>query len=209
MEDNSVKQAKPQAKEKRTKVTVLLGPFLKGTQGIQGALWEELKRLSLNKVPWIVGGDFNTMLHTQKIEKELSAAWALIEDFNDMVLDSGLTDAGFEGEPFAWSNKRGYGMYRLQHKLYRLKNNLKQWNMDIFGNAFSLVDQAKAAANEVEKQFDRLPSKANLINLNKQNAALVQALNLESEFWREKPNCKWLEAGERNIKFFHSSVKKK
>ncbi|KAL0329326.1 UNVERIFIED_CONTAM: hypothetical protein Sradi_4919300, partial [Sesamum radiatum] len=69
--------------------------------------------------------------------------------------------------------------------------------------------QAKAAANEAEKQFDRLPSKANLINLNKQNAALVHALNLESEFWRQKSNCKWLEAGERNTKFFHSSVKKK
>ncbi|KAK4410283.1 hypothetical protein Sango_0101300 [Sesamum angolense] len=208
-----------------------------------------------------------------------------IEDFNDMVLDSGLTDAGFEGEPFTWSNKRvwrrldrvlysqewaelfnstrvshlprrlsdhhpllisatrtedkvpssfrfqhmwimhpnfqemikqswgalihGYGMYRLQQKLYRLKDHLKQWNRDIFGNVFSLVDQAKAAANEAEKQFDRLPSEANLINLNRQNATLVHALNLESEFWRQKSNCKWLEAGEKNTKFFHSSVKKK
>ncbi|KAL0331164.1 UNVERIFIED_CONTAM: hypothetical protein Sangu_1661900 [Sesamum angustifolium] len=103
----------------------------------------------------------------------------------------------------------GYGMYRLQQKLYKLKDHLKQWNRDIFRNVFSLVDQAKAAANEAEKQFDRLPSEANLINLNRQNAALVHALNLESEFWRQKSNCKWLEAGEKNTKFFHSSVKKK
>ncbi|KAK4385661.1 hypothetical protein Sango_2690100 [Sesamum angolense] len=66
--------------------------------------------------------------------------------------------------------------------------------MDIFSNVFCLVDQAKVAANEAEKQFDRLPSEANLINLNRQNAALVHALNLESEFWRQKSNCKWLEA---------------
>ncbi|KAL2248255.1 UNVERIFIED_CONTAM: hypothetical protein Sindi_2677800 [Sesamum indicum] len=55
----------------------------------------------------------------------------------------------------------------------------------------------------------QLPSEANLTNLNRQNAALVHALKLESEFWRQKSNCKWLEAGERNTKFFHASVKKK
>ncbi|KAL2235289.1 UNVERIFIED_CONTAM: hypothetical protein Sindi_1261100 [Sesamum indicum] len=215
MEHNPLKQAKEEAKETRTKVTVLLGPSLKGVLGLifipfsltfltksgvllrlvlmfrnpRRALWEELKRLSLNKVPWIVGGDFNTMLHTHENQGGTISSLGSIEDFNDMVLDSGLTNAGFEGEPFTWTNKR--------------------WNKDNFGNIFSLVDQAKAAANEAEKQFDRLPSEANLINLNRQSAALVHALNLKSEFWRQKSNCKWLEAGERNTKFFHASVKKK
>ncbi|KAL0297913.1 UNVERIFIED_CONTAM: hypothetical protein Scaly_3079300 [Sesamum calycinum] len=123
--------------------------------------------------------------------------WIMYPNFQEMIKQS-------KGAPV-----QGYGMYRLQQKLYRLKDYLKQWNRDIFGNVFSLVDQSKAAANEAEKQFDRHPSKANLINLNRQNAALVHALNFESEFWRQKSNCKWLEAGERNTKFFHSSVKKK
>ncbi|KAL2253085.1 UNVERIFIED_CONTAM: hypothetical protein Sindi_0103200 [Sesamum indicum] len=113
-----------------------------------------------------------------------------------------------EAPSVAWALLRNL-MIWLQQKLYRLKDHLKQWNKDNFSNIFSLVDQAKAAANEVEKQFDRLPSEANLINLNRQNAALVHALNLESEFWRQKSNSKWLEAGERNTKFFHASVKKK
>ncbi|KAL0349954.1 UNVERIFIED_CONTAM: hypothetical protein Sradi_4144600 [Sesamum radiatum] len=69
---------------------------------------------------------------------------------------------------------------------------------DTFGNVFSLLDQAKTASNEVEKQFDRLPSEANLINLNRHNAALIHTPNLESELWRQKNNCKWLDAGERN-----------
>ncbi|KAL0396258.1 UNVERIFIED_CONTAM: hypothetical protein Scaly_0074200 [Sesamum calycinum] len=159
------------------------------------ALWEELKRLSLNKVPWIVGVDFNTMLHTHENRGGTISTLDSIEDFNDMVLDRGLTDAGFEEEPLTWSNKRGaliqgYNMYRLQQKLYRLKDHLRQWNRDIFGNVFSLVDQAKAAANKAEKQFYRLPSEANLINLNRQNTALVHALNLEYEFWRQKSNYK-------------------
>ncbi|KAL2251643.1 UNVERIFIED_CONTAM: hypothetical protein Sindi_2286600 [Sesamum indicum] len=286
MEDSSLKTGKGGGKRKNNKGNGTTRTLPKRhTRNPRRALWEELKRLSLNKVPWIVGGDFNTMLHTHENQGGTISSLGSIEDFNDMVLDSGLTDAGFEGEPFTWTNKRvwrrldrvlysqewaelfnstrvshlprrlsdhhpllitatrtedkvpssfrfqhmwimhhdfqdmvkqswgapiqGYGMYRLQQKLYRLKNHLKQWNKDCLGNIFSLVDQAKAAANEAEKQFDRLPSEANLTNLNKHNAALVHALKLESEFWRQKSICKWLEAGERNTKFFHASVKKK
>ncbi|KAL2253120.1 UNVERIFIED_CONTAM: hypothetical protein Sindi_0106700 [Sesamum indicum] len=289
MEDNSLKTGKGGGKRKNNKgnstTRTLPKRLVLMFRNPRRALWEELKRLSLNKVPWIVGGDFNTMLHTHENQGGTISSLGSIEDFNDMVMDSGLTDAGFEGEPFTWTNKRvwrrldrvlysqewadlfnstrvshlprrlsdhhpllitatrtedkvpssfrfqhmwimhhnfhdmvkqswgapiqGYGMYRLQQKLYRLKDHLKQWNKDTFGNIFSLVDQAKAAANEAEKQFDRLPSEANLTNLNRQNAALVHALKLESEFWRQKSNCKWLDAGERNTKFFHASVKKK
>ncbi|KAL2246041.1 UNVERIFIED_CONTAM: hypothetical protein Sindi_2872300 [Sesamum indicum] len=106
--------------------------------------------------------------------------WIMHHNFQDMVKQSW-------GAPI-----QGYGMYRLQQKLYRLKDHLKQWNKDNFCNIFSLVDLAKAAANETEKQFDRLPSEANLTNLNRHNAALVYALKLESEFWRQKSNCKWI-----------------
>ncbi|KAL0405700.1 UNVERIFIED_CONTAM: hypothetical protein Slati_3883900 [Sesamum latifolium] len=142
-----------------------------------------------------------------------------MDDFNDMMIDTGLIDAGFEGEAFTWTNKRiwkrldrvvyskewaetfdttrvlhlprrlsdhhpllidaaktenkrpssfrfqnmwlkhdkfidivrqswclpteGYGMYKLQQKIYRTKELLKQWNMDTFGNVFTAVEQAK------------------------------------------------------------------
>ncbi|KAL0293315.1 UNVERIFIED_CONTAM: LINE-1 reverse transcriptase [Sesamum radiatum] len=103
----------------------------------------------------------------------------------------------------------GYGMYKLQQKLYRTKELLKKWNREIFGNVFSTAQQAKQEATEAEKNFDRDPSEANLIALNKSNAVMVQALTMEAEYWRQKSNCKWLEAGERNTKYFHSLVKKK
>ncbi|KAL0448027.1 UNVERIFIED_CONTAM: hypothetical protein Slati_1930600 [Sesamum latifolium] len=92
----------------------------------------------------------------------------------------------------------GYGMYKLQQKLYRTKELLKQWNRDTFGNVFTAVQQAKHNATEVEKKFDRDPSEENLIALNQSNAELVHALSLESEYWRQKSNCKWLEDGNPN-----------
>ncbi|KAL0293704.1 UNVERIFIED_CONTAM: hypothetical protein Scaly_3136100 [Sesamum calycinum] len=130
MEDNSVKIGKAAGKGKKnkglafilvsliflTKSGALLNLVLMFRWNPRRALWEELKRLSLNKVPWIVGGDFNTMLHTHEYRGATISSLGSIEDFNDMVLDSGLTDAGFEGEPFTWSNKRVWR--RLDRVLY-------------------------------------------------------------------------------------------
>ncbi|KAL0402149.1 UNVERIFIED_CONTAM: hypothetical protein Slati_4244800 [Sesamum latifolium] len=36
------------------------------------------------------------------------------------------------------------------------------------------------------------------------NAVMVHALTLEAEYWKQKSNCKWLEAGERNKTFILS-----
>ncbi|KAL0445792.1 UNVERIFIED_CONTAM: LINE-1 reverse transcriptase [Sesamum latifolium] len=103
----------------------------------------------------------------------------------------------------------GYGMYKLQQKIYRTTELLKQWNRDTFGNVFTTVQQAKQEATDAEKKFDRDPSETNLIALNKSNAVLVHALSLEAEYWKQKSNCKWLEAGKRNTKYFYSLVNKK
>ncbi|KAK4389880.1 hypothetical protein Sango_2325000 [Sesamum angolense] len=186
MEDSSIKTGKATGNGKKTKfgfdVQVVHDSnkedifctfvYAKCYRNPMRALWEELRRLSLNNVPWIVRGDFNTMLHTHENLGGTINNLGSIEDFNDMVLDSGLTYAGFEGEPFTWFNKR--------------KDHLKQWNKDIFGNIFSLLGQAMVAANEDEKQFDRLPSEANLINLNRQIVALAMLLTLNLNFGGRK-----------------------
>ncbi|KAL2247825.1 UNVERIFIED_CONTAM: hypothetical protein Sindi_2634800 [Sesamum indicum] len=43
-----------------------------------------------------------------------------MDDFNDMMFDTGLTDPGFEGEPFTWTNNRVWR--RLDRVLYS-----KEW----------------------------------------------------------------------------------
>ncbi|KAK4382993.1 hypothetical protein Sango_2818900 [Sesamum angolense] len=117
MEDNSIKTGKAAGKGKKNKGNSATRTLPKRhIRNPRRALWEELKRLSLDKVPWIVGGDFNTMLHTHENRGGTISSLGSIEDFNDMVLDSGLTDAGFEGEPFTWSNKRVWR--RLDRALY-------------------------------------------------------------------------------------------
>ncbi|KAL0287132.1 UNVERIFIED_CONTAM: hypothetical protein Sradi_7130600 [Sesamum radiatum] len=198
-------------------------------------LWEELVKLSNQDAPWIVGGDFNVISHPNENQGGDIQRMGPMEDFNDMMTDTGLIDAGFEGEPFTWTNKRiwrrldrvlyskewaeifnitrvahlprrlsdhhplcieaskadnkkpssfrfqnmwlhhhsflqtvkqswelpieGYGMYKLQQKLYRTKELLKKWNRETFGNVFSTVQQAKQEATDAEKTFDRTPQR--------------------------------------------------
>ncbi|KAL0454964.1 UNVERIFIED_CONTAM: hypothetical protein Slati_0835600 [Sesamum latifolium] len=52
--------------------------------------------------------------------KEETRRTGYVDDFNDMMGDTGLLDAGFEGEPFTWSNKRFWR--RLDRVLYS-----KEW----------------------------------------------------------------------------------
>ncbi|KAL0386427.1 UNVERIFIED_CONTAM: hypothetical protein Slati_4603900 [Sesamum latifolium] len=223
-------------------------------------LWEELVKLSNQSVPWIVGGDFNVILHPNENQGGDMQRLGPMDDFNDMMSD--IIDAGFEGEPFTWTNKRVWrrldrvlyskewlkhltslelctyledcqttilsALKRLKQKTRsrrhsdskicgcttnpfskRTKELLKKWNRETFGNVFTTVQQAKQEATDAEKKFDRDPSEANLIALNKSNAVMVHALTLEAKYWKQKSNCKWLEAGERNTKYFHSLVKKK
>ncbi|KAL0336655.1 UNVERIFIED_CONTAM: hypothetical protein Sradi_4877400 [Sesamum radiatum] len=239
--------------------------YAKCYRNFRRLLWEELTNISNLHAPWLVGGILNVILHPNENKGGDMRRMGPIDDFNDMMIDTGLMDAGFEGDLFTWTNKRvwkrldrvlyskewthtynstrvqhlsrrlsdhyplfitaaktenrkpssfrfqnmwlnhhsflntvrqawnlsikGYGMYKLQQKIYRTKELLKQWNREVFGNIFTTVEHAKQEAEEAEKNFDRDPSKANLIALNKGNTALVYALSLESEYWRQKSNC--------------------
>ncbi|KAL0291296.1 UNVERIFIED_CONTAM: LINE-1 reverse transcriptase [Sesamum radiatum] len=201
-------------------------------------LWEELVKLSNQDVPWIVEGDFNVILHLNENQGGDIQRMGPMEDFYDMMTDTGLIDAGFEGEPFTWTNKRVWR--RLDRVLYS-----KEW-AEIFNitrvahlprrlsdhHPFALKRlkqktrsrhhfDSKICGCTTPPSFKRLnnlgsfllrdmgPSEVNLIALNKSNAVMVHALTMEAEYWRQKSNCKWLEAGERNTKYFHSLVKKK
>ncbi|KAL0454907.1 UNVERIFIED_CONTAM: hypothetical protein Slati_0829900 [Sesamum latifolium] len=68
--------------------------------------WEELTWISNQVAPWLIGGDFNVILHPNENQGGDMRRTGPMDDFNDMMFDTGLIDAGFEGEPFTWTNKR-------------------------------------------------------------------------------------------------------
>ncbi|KAL0434121.1 UNVERIFIED_CONTAM: hypothetical protein Slati_2746400, partial [Sesamum latifolium] len=210
-------------------------------------LWEELVKLSNQDVPWIVGGDFNIILHPNENQGKDMQRLGPMDDFNDIMSDIGLIDAGFEGDLFTWTNKRiwkrldrvfyskewteTFNITRVVHlqedcltitlsalkPLKLKKKSHRHFDSKICGcTTIPFFKRSKnlgsfqsrdMASTDAEKKFDRDPSEVNLIALNKSNAMMV-ALTLEVEYWKQKSKCKWLEAGEKNTKYFHSLVKK-
>ncbi|KAI3457760.1 hypothetical protein Pfo_014423 [Paulownia fortunei] len=103
------------------------------------------------------------------------------------------------------------GMINLQQKLYRLKQFLRWWNKNIFGDIFENIKKAEQEVANSKTKFDNDPCDSNLIELKRCTAMLTQALSIEKDYWRQKvaSACRWIDEGERNIKFFHSLGKKK
>ncbi|KZV46606.1 hypothetical protein F511_40549 [Dorcoceras hygrometricum] len=101
------------------------------------------------------------------------------------------------------------GMAGLFAKLKRLKNHLKWWNRDVFGNIFDRIREAENEVALAEAGCERDPSGSNWDRLAKCNDDLARITAMESDFWKQKAACNWLEDGERNTKLFHNLVRKK
>ncbi|KZV58610.1 hypothetical protein F511_11258 [Dorcoceras hygrometricum] len=101
------------------------------------------------------------------------------------------------------------GMAGLFAKLKRLKNHLKWWNRDVFGNIFDNIREAEKGVALAEAECERDPSGFNWDRLANCNDDLARITAMESDFWKQEAACNWLEDGERNTKLFHNLVRKK
>ncbi|KAL0316455.1 UNVERIFIED_CONTAM: hypothetical protein Sradi_5523700 [Sesamum radiatum] len=80
--------------------------YAKHTRAERRELWDALRNIDQGVEPWLLGGDFNTVLYTSERKGGASPKIRTMEDFGDMMLDCGLQDAGFEGTQFTWSRNR-------------------------------------------------------------------------------------------------------
>ncbi|KAL0356478.1 UNVERIFIED_CONTAM: putative ribonuclease H protein [Sesamum radiatum] len=80
--------------------------YAKHTRAERRLLWDELRNIDPGDEPWLLGGDFNIILHASERKGGAPPKIKTMEDFGDMLLDCGLQDAGFEGAQFTWSRSR-------------------------------------------------------------------------------------------------------
>ncbi|EOY17513.1 Uncharacterized protein TCM_036737 [Theobroma cacao] len=95
--------------------------YAKCTRSERTPLWNCLRNLAADmEGPWIVGGDFNIILKREERLYGADPHEGSIEDFASVLLDCGLLDGGFEGNPFTWTNNRMF--QRLDRMVYN-----QQW----------------------------------------------------------------------------------
>ncbi|XP_041999990.1 uncharacterized protein LOC121749486 [Salvia splendens] len=68
-------------------------------------LWDKMREIStrMEGTPWLIGGDFNTILaHEDKVGSETNRQAKMI-DFAEAIEDCRLLDPGFDGAEFTWA----------------------------------------------------------------------------------------------------------
>lgn len=69
--------------------------------------WALISRLHTQRQgPWFIGGDFNEILNSTEKEGGMDRVQSQMAAFNNVLVDCSLTDIGFSGFSFTWSNNR-------------------------------------------------------------------------------------------------------
>ncbi|RVW74136.1 LINE-1 retrotransposable element ORF2 protein [Vitis vinifera] len=172
---------------------------------------------------WCLGGDFNITL-AQGERNRQGRITSAIRRFAEVVDDLGLVDLHLQGGAFTWTGGlnnmsrarldrflvspcwldqfsrgievRGSAGFRLSAKLKELKQKLKVWNREEFGN---LESNKEAAIQQVE-YWDRVEDERSLSMEElacKKEAKEVYAkwVELEETHWRQASRELWLKAG--------------
>jgi hypothetical protein len=122
--------------------------------------------------------------------------WTLHKDCKEFIKDS-------------WNVRiNGCPMYTLNAKLKILKNKLKKWNIEVYGNVHAYVDDAEKKLANIQNQINLTGHTDALMN-DEKNAqmSLDEALNRQEVFWKEKARIRWHMDGDRNSKYFHRVTK--
>lgn len=128
---------------------------------------------------------------------KFQSMWTGRKDFLDVVKDSWEAPVD------------GFGMLRFSLKLRRLKQVLRVWNRDKFGNVLLKAKEAEMDLKVKESRHDASGLAADLVDLQQAQAHYLRTLSEEEAFWKQKARIRWLEDGDRNTKFYHASVSSK
>ncbi|GAU40165.1 hypothetical protein TSUD_292700 [Trifolium subterraneum] len=109
----------------------------------------------------------------------------------------------------SWNiNITGCPMFVLTQKLKSLKEKLKVWNRNVFGNIHHNVKAASAKVDSLQQDIDTFGPTDELINQEKTaRINFENVLNMEEIFWKEKAKVQWHCEGDRNTAYFHRLAK--
>ncbi|MQM07706.1 hypothetical protein Taro_040548 [Colocasia esculenta] len=109
----------------------------------------------------------------------------------------------------AWNGaeKKFYSFDTLIARLKAVKQALRTWNKEVFGNVQDAISEAEARVCLAEQEFDSNPSEANRMDMSAAHAQLRRTLLNEEKMWCKKSRMEWMQNGDRNTAFYQAVVK--
>lgn len=123
-------------------------------------------------------------------------AWSKVDGYKEIIASS--WSIVVDGPP----------VYKVIKKLKELRSNISSWNKNTVGNFHDKVCSLAVKVEASQNLFDIDPlNLENQLLLKSDRVALDNAYSLEESLLRQKSRCSWLSLGDRNSKFFYSSLK--
>lgn len=107
-------------------------------------------------------------------------------------------------ENWSSNNQSGWGGYVLKNKLKALKQKIKEWNKDHFGDTFSRFKRLEEELNKIEEESADRPLDDNERILKKKLQQQVwEAAQTHESLLRQKARSRWIKEGDCNSRYFH------
>jgi len=102
----------------------------------------------------------------------------------------------------------GTPMYRIVHKLKKIKLDLKTWSKSTFGNFRSKLEKNSEKLLDVENKLILHPHSARLNNWHYRLIKQREKMHLfNQKFWGKLARKDWLVNGDRHSRYFHQTMK--
>ncbi|XP_074337686.1 uncharacterized protein LOC141674885 [Apium graveolens] len=188
----------------------LTGIYGEPNRNYRRKTWDLLRILSRDSnLPWCLVGDFNNIV--SQVHKKGGDPYpiALVDGFNEALNDAGLIDMDIVGHQYTWERSRGKPEW-VEVRLDRAVVTDSWLNEFPLAKLYNLEgstsDHSPIILLVKENWDDDVGRDIQQKLYEEAKCKLHKVLDQREIFWRQRSKQLWLQAGDRNSRFFHNSA---
>ncbi|KAF9623389.1 hypothetical protein IFM89_001309 [Coptis chinensis] len=188
---------------------------------VRRQLWQELTMLGQSGQAWAVIGDFNIVTSFAERKGGGTPCISAMDDFNFFIHSNALIDSTTSGKAWISNNTLrevvaasweeplfDVPIRKVVKKLKRLKQKLKSWSFEVFGNQAQHLKRLEEEMDQILLDQEVDPSDSTIQQMEFDKAAEIdEVTNVMTTMAKEKSRVSDALHGERNSAYFHATIR--